>query len=234
MDINVPIVIVHCRGPTRKETRQSEAASYLALAKENGFFGIFPTKWNGDGQNGEGEGGEYECEEHIHLEKRAMDSFQNVLFCLTDYAARYGGGRRELGLGLEHVTIVSHGFKRERFMGDHVKRVGWDADGTRTTFVGLDPEYMGSEGEAEKRRAEQAKKGELQRGLLPWKEDESGGGEILRRKRQLRNIWGVGQGVCESEEVRVRTGVKVYVSDDGEELLVPGEPQPWSRSSKRD
>lgn len=201
-------------GPTRRETQLSEAASYLNLCHDNRFWGLIP------------ESEINSILKRIYLEERAMDSFQNVLFSFSAFYEAFGGGDGN-GEKLDHVTVVSHEFKRERFMELHLKAVGWGAGEKWTSFVGVDPEYMVEEGEESKIRAEEVRRGERERGAEPWRRDERGVGEVLRRKREARNVWGTGMGVCGSEEVRRKIGIRTEVVG-GVEVLKEGR-QPWSR-----
>ena len=84
---------------TRKETERSEAGSYLALAEENDFWGIL------DGEQ----------RERVLLDEQALDSFANLVFGTVRFW-------KSVGRWPERITIVSHAFKRERFLGVHIRR----------------------------------------------------------------------------------------------------------------
>lgn len=104
-------------GPTRGETRRSEARSYADVAAQNGYWGLLP-------------GGA--AAEAILLEERALDSYHNVLFSLTRFHARFGAWPATL-------TLVSHAFKRPRLEA-HCRAIGYPAH--RVAFVGVDPPGM--------------------------------------------------------------------------------------------
>jgi hypothetical protein len=187
---------------TRAEVDRSEARSYLELARENGFWGL---------------GGE----DRVLLEEQALDSFGNLLFGVVGFWRRTGAWPRR-------VTIVSHAFKTERFMGLHVPAMRWP--GERVEFVGIDPGYMREgTGEWDGKRADEVRKGERERGLAVWERDRFGTGEFLRGKRRDRNHWRVGQLLFESEEERVRSGIRSEIVDygDGPEERLKDETQPW-------
>ncbi|CAH0018011.1 unnamed protein product [Clonostachys rhizophaga] len=105
-------ILAYSGGPTRGETRLSEAQSYFNIALENAFWGYSIP----EGQ--------------IILEERALDSYHNVLFSLTLFFSRFGVWPR-------HMTIVSHAFKRPRLIDGHCVAIGWPLG--RASFVGIDP-----------------------------------------------------------------------------------------------
>lgn len=200
-------------GPTRKETAQSEAASYWSVARENDYFGIVTEEER------------EQFEKRILLEERAMDSFQNIVFCLSDFTTRYG---HDGSVDLQHMTIVSHDFKQERFMNDHVPRAAWHEE--NTTFAGIDPDYMSEDNADALARALEVREGERLRGVEVWKMDTiSGGSEALRSKRESRNHWDADQRVCGGKSPR-DLGIKIMITDGGEEVLEPGASQPWTRT----
>ncbi|KAI2627268.1 hypothetical protein GGS26DRAFT_592296 [Hypomontagnella submonticulosa] len=102
-------------GPTRKETRLSEARSYANLARANAYFGHLS---------------EAEAEKRISCEERALDSYYNVLFSLTKFWSDHGTWPKK-------ITIVSHAFKRERLVDCHCGAIGFPLD--RVDFLGVDP-----------------------------------------------------------------------------------------------
>ncbi|KAI0836702.1 hypothetical protein F5Y06DRAFT_298389 [Hypoxylon sp. FL0890] len=111
-------VLMFSGGPTRKETRLSEARSYANIASANAYFGILS---------------EAEAIERISCEERALDSYYNVLFSLVKFWYDYGTWPKKL-------TIVSHAFKRERLVDCHCGAIGFSLD--RVDFVGVDPPGM--------------------------------------------------------------------------------------------
>lgn len=157
----------------------------------------------------------------IGLEEQALDSFGNLVFSVVAFWKRTGSWPGK-------ITIISHGFKRERFLELHVPAMGWPRE--RVEFVGIDPGYMreGS-GEWDGERAEGVRRGERERGTRVWEGDRFGVGMVLRGKRRERNHWGTGQLLFESEEERVRSGIRSEVVDygDGLEERLKDERQPW-------
>ncbi|KAI8956594.1 hypothetical protein F5Y11DRAFT_153431 [Daldinia sp. FL1419] len=115
---NKSSILMFSGGPTRKETRLSEARSYANLATANNFFGIVP---------------ESEVVGRLHYEERALDSYYNILFSLTKF---WSDHRR----WPTTITIVSHAFKRERLVDCHCGAIRFPLD--RTNFVGVDPPGM--------------------------------------------------------------------------------------------
>lgn len=102
-------------GPTRSETVQSEAQSYLELARMNGYWGIVEPSV---------------ASERVFVEPRALDSYQNVLFSILLFFEMY-----------EHwpqvLTIVSHAFKRRRIIDLHCAAIRFPAH--RVRFAGVNP-----------------------------------------------------------------------------------------------
>ncbi|KAI1205163.1 FolC bifunctional protein [Annulohypoxylon truncatum] len=111
-------VLMFSGGPTRKETRLSEAQSYADLASANLYFGILS---------------EAEAAGRISCEERALDSYYNVLFSLIKFWEDHGRWP-------EKLTLVSHAFKRERLVDCHCGAIGFPLD--RVDFVGVDPPGM--------------------------------------------------------------------------------------------
>ncbi|KAG9239625.1 hypothetical protein BJ875DRAFT_479287 [Amylocarpus encephaloides] len=166
-------ILIFSGGPTRAETRRSEARGYLELCIENEYWGIL--------QEGRG------LRERIALEERALDSFQNLLLSIKLFQEKTGGWP-----GL--VTIVSHAFKEARFMELHFPALGWPRE--RVRFVGVDPEYMvAGNAEYDGERSEEVRRGERTYGYECWEEDPLGEGGLLKGKRERRDPWGVGNDV---------------------------------------
>ncbi|GAB1314053.1 hypothetical protein MFIFM68171_04263 [Madurella fahalii] len=200
-------VLVFSGGPTRKETDISEARSYYNLAIANSYFGLLP------------KGGT--SPDRILLEERALDSYHNILYSLILFW-------RQHAVWPARLTIVSHGFKRNRLVDGHCAAIGFPAD--RVDFVGINPPGINAAGlESE----ESGEKTEAMRGVQlaigQWAEDPHGVGEALAKKRRMRNCWGVQQRLFLDEEERARSGVNVRVLGDGTEALVDGGKRPWAR-----
>jgi hypothetical protein len=205
-------LLVFSGSSTRPETSKSEAQGYLDLCHENNFWNIL------DGKR------ELELG-RIVLEEHALDSFSNVVFSIILFW-------REVGIWSSKMTIVSHEFKRGRFMELHIPTVRFPME--RVEFVGIDPGYMVEESEKfDGERAKGVRRGEKQNGYGQWGKDRFGAGEMLRGKRAKRNCYGVGQKLFENEEERRASGVKsrivAWVDEGGpkaEEVLLD-ERQPW-------
>ncbi|KAK8089419.1 hypothetical protein PG997_004380 [Apiospora hydei] len=194
-------VLVLSGGPTRKETKISEAQSYADIAAANDYFGITDAK---------------EAADRILCEPRALDSYYNVLFSLILFWQTYGGNATAWPA---KVTIVSHAFKRERLVDCHCGALGYPL--SRVDFVGIDPPGMvDGTNEAAMKGVSQA--------IAEWKENPHGIGGTLAEKRRKRNPWGVSQALFYSTQLRSQSGVKTIVADDGEEVLDPSATQPWS------
>ncbi|RYP49059.1 hypothetical protein DL768_005149 [Monosporascus sp. mg162] len=193
-------VLMFSGGPTRKETRLSEARSYANLATANSFFGIIPES----------------SSPKVVCEGRALDSYSNVLLSLIQFWQDHGN------VWPEHITIVSHAFKRERLVDCHCGAIGFPLD--RVNFVGIDPPGM-ADG-----TNEAASKGVVE-AVTQWLEDPHGKGNVLAGKRKKRNPWGVSQLLFSTEEGRKRSGVRSEIREDGQEYLSEGSPQPWSYSN---
>jgi hypothetical protein len=177
------------RGPTRPETRISEADSYVHLSQVHNYWGLLSSR----------------LQERVVVERRSLDSFHNLLFSLTKFY-------EATGFWPEHVTIISNEFKRARFLELHCKALDWPAD--RVTFVGIDPEYMSRDLE----RAVSVRDGERRNGFDPWQRDMLGWGEELEAKRKRRNPWLVKQTLFESDDIRGKSGVHYSVLDHREVL----------------
>ena len=208
-------ILVFSGSKTRSETQKSEARSYLDLCLDNDFWGVF-------GSGDEDDGGREGILKRIVLEEQALDSFANFVLGVLRFW-------KETGIWPSKITIISHAFKRARFLDLHVKAARWSM--AKVGFVGIDPTYMvmGSD-EWDEKRTERVLRGERERGYRAWEQDMLGCGSVLRGKRRERNFWCVGQAWFGSEEERVRSGIRLRVVNDGfggvEEALLD-EKQPW-------
>ncbi|KAL8681466.1 MAG: hypothetical protein Q9186_002412 [Xanthomendoza sp. 1 TL-2023] len=100
----------------------------------------------------------------------STDSFQNTLFPLLLF-------RRLYSTNPTHITIISHAFKRPRFLDLHIPAICWPI--RKFTFIGIDP----PESVTPKAVLEE---GERMRGYGVWKGDLYGVGEVLEGKRRGR------------------------------------------------
>lgn len=198
----------------------SEARSYLNLCLEWGFWGIISPDEALGPESGLGDGKEKGRIRRMLLEEQALDSFGNLVFSVIRFW-------REVGSWPKKVTVVSHGFKRARFLDLHIKGMRWPRE--RVEFLGIDPGYLERGEDWDEVRAERVLRGEQERGYEAWREDLRGTGEGLREKRGARNRWGVNQVLFESEEERRRSGVRSQVVDYGRGVMeeVLDEKQPW-------
>ena len=126
----------------------------------------------------------------IGTEEHAVDSYQNLLFSILRFHVMTGRFPA-------HVIIISHGFKKRRFLELHAPAVHWPP--RNITFVGLDPPQHVV-------RREVLDAGESTRGYKAFEEDPYGTGTLLQAKRQGRgwrneykSLWNasVGDGVTE-------------------------------------
>ncbi|PVH85303.1 hypothetical protein DL98DRAFT_568486 [Cadophora sp. DSE1049] len=227
-------LLVFSGSKTRPEIDKSEARSYLYYCLVNNFWGILPPKTDND------ESVTANLRSRILLEEQALDSFHNILFSLLLFwktASRWP----------EKMTIISHAFKRARFMELHIPALRFPLH--RVVYVGIDPGYMqpsilgeGGIGEGNKEydagRSEEVRRGERERGFGVWVGDPRGERAVLRGKRTGRWCWGVDQRWFEDDEERRESGVVSrrveWVGVDGmvrerrlvEEVLGSGR-QPW-------
>lgn len=164
---------------TRREVDRSEAQGYLDLLRDNSFFGLLSSLAKHERED--------LVKARILLEEKALDSFGNVLFSMI-------GFWRQTRTWPEKITIVSHEFKRERFMELHVKTLKLTVSHITVEYSGIDPGYMVQAAkEFSEARTEEVRKGELERGYRAWEHDLWGKGQLLREKRWKRNTWSVSQ-----------------------------------------
>ncbi|KAJ9247305.1 hypothetical protein DTO280E4_854 [Paecilomyces variotii] len=176
-------LLVFSGGPTKKsKTDLSEGESYLNLARENSIF-----------TNTEASGPATSVNPaRIIAETHATDSYQNVLFSLLRF-------RLYTGRYPDRITVVSHEFKRRRFLDYHFPAIGWiprtiaenassmqgwEGEGCRVHFVGINPP-------PEITSPESLVEGEEKRGVALWEKDLYGTGPKLVEKRRKRG-WGDG------------------------------------------
>ncbi|KAF7545806.1 hypothetical protein G7046_g9471 [Stylonectria norvegica] len=164
-------VLVFSGGPTRSETRLSEAQSYANLAARSGYWGFLPGEPSPD---------------DILVEDRALDSYYNVLFSLTLFYTRFHAWP-------SRITLISHDFKRERLIDGHCTALGFPLE--RVSFFGIDPPGMAA-AEDSKEKALQG----VGTAMKEWSADPHGRGKGLAGKRARRNPWGVRQSVFEDLE----------------------------------
>lgn len=193
------------------------------LARDNGFFR--------SGQDGSLNTA------NILAETHATDSYQNILFSILLYRRH----TKFLSAYPEKITIVTHDFKRDRFLDLHLPAIGIgkpaqavDAatalsmsqqneqqaskTGTTINFIGINPPE-------DITPLSELVDGEEKRGISLWKRDLYGTGEVLSRKRRERG-WNDEQerAVLEGEENEV---VKRLVRWQGEGIFPDMDGLPW-------
>jgi hypothetical protein len=197
---------------TRAEVDKSEAQSYFDLCVSNDFWNIVRTG---------------EAKAMILLEEQALDSFSNILFSILMIW-------KQTGHFPEKITIVSHKFKKERFMELHVPAIRFPRG--MVVFLGIDPEYMREESESwDEVRAAEVRRGSREKGFGEWERDPLGSGNVLSGKRRGRNPWGVSQVWFETGEEKERSGVKsiLRISEaQFEEEFLTDERQPWEEDGQ--
>ncbi|RKU44373.1 hypothetical protein DL546_002845 [Coniochaeta pulveracea] len=213
-------VLVFSGGPTWKETKLSEATSYYNLATANEYFGLLP-----DSQELAEAG-------RILVEERALDSYYNILFSLVLFW-------RTHAVWPEHVTIVSHAFKKARLVDGHCAAIGFPLD--RVDFIGINPpgieetpapDQGGNGGLALSEHAASVKAAVMtgvSQTLDDWVKDPHGVGEVLAGKRRKRNPWSIDQRLFVNDNERRQSGVQTRILDDGTEALADGKVQPWAQ-----
>ncbi|CEI67322.1 hypothetical protein FVEN_g5777 [Fusarium venenatum] len=159
--------LVFSGAATRKESQVSEAAGYKNIAAANDYWGLLPDE---------------KARDAVLLEERALDSYHNILFSRSLIYSRFKTWPT-------HITVVSHGFKKERLIDGHCSAIELNLD--RVNFIGIDPPGMVAASKDQDK--EDAMKG-VGLALGEWKDDPHGTGEVLAEKRAKRNPWGVWQG----------------------------------------
>lgn len=110
-------------------------------------------------------------EKRIQTEDFATDSYQNLLFSILLF-------RKQTFRYPHHITIVSHAFKRARFLNIHCQSIGWPLE--RVSYVGINPpEEITAEGELIENEA---------KAVAAWREDLYGTRQELASKR-LKRGW---------------------------------------------
>ncbi|KAJ5623481.1 hypothetical protein N7490_012086 [Penicillium lividum] len=160
-------LLVFSGGPTKKpRTNLSEGQSYLKLSEENNYFQDPASVSEVDTSR-------------IISEDFATDSYQNVLFSILRF-------RLHVGIYPQRVTVVTHEFKRARFMECHFPAVGLlprvhctDAGAGQVSVIGINPPE-------EVTSLESLVRGESGKGIGLWRQDLYGVGEDLAGKRNNR------------------------------------------------
>lgn len=196
-------------GPTRKETPLSEAQSYLDLAVANNFWNLLDPVPSHPQNPPSADRARQTPSPEILIDPRALDSYHNILYPLTLFHSRHSRFP-------EHLTIISHAFKRRRIVDLHCAAIGFPLD--RVTY--LSPTHLGAD---EPASMDGVKKAEEE-----WERDPHGRGEGLAGKRRGRNPWGMWQGVFPNDAEWEGSGL-VVLGDGEEQRLDPDAPRPFTR-----
>ena len=156
-------------------------------------------------------------------ENRATDSYQNVLFSLVRF-------KEYAGVYPQRVTVVTHEFKRARFMKCHFPAVGLlpvdlgqEVYEQKVSVIGMNPPE-------EVTTSESLMRGELRSGIGLWKTDLYGVNECLGSKRAKRG-WSNGR-VEEFSSMDIEDVVLELLRYDGgkdrNEWFSKREDLPWS------
>ncbi|KAJ5111512.1 hypothetical protein N7532_002047 [Penicillium argentinense] len=165
---SINIELIFLRGPTKKSrTETSEGQSYLNLCKDNNFFTFLFPKSPIDPSR-------------VLSECHATDSYQNVLFSLLQF-------RFHTGIYPRRFTVVTHEFKRTRFMECHFPALGLlpfangkeQVESDKISVIGINPPE-------EVTPLETLVRGEMSKGIALWKQDLYGVGGELSKKRSTR------------------------------------------------
>lgn len=223
-------LLVVSGGCTRREVEKSESRGYFEVGVRMGVWG------EGDLENG-----------RIVLEEAALDSWENLVRGLV-------GFWRATGAWPGKISIVSLGFKRERFLELHCRGLGLGLEverggkggeeksrkgkgrGVEVIFEGINPDFMNEQSaEFDAEKCEDTLRGEREKGYGEWKRDLWGTGRVLRGKRAGRDCWGregEERKLFECEKERARSGVTTRWLERGEgvrseEVIEEGAVLPW-------
>ena len=163
----------------------TEAQSYLNVAKERGFL-------------------DRELEDRVFLEAWATDSFQNIELSVMQFPVwvkRLQGRCTDKKFQRDQTSpewpkkliVVSHDFKRSRFLDLHLPALRWPPD--KVQYIGIDPPFSQS-------KMTEIKEGDMKRGYGAWADDLYGSRDALRRKGRERG-WD-----CEAFESEVLTAAE--------------------------
>ncbi|KIV81773.1 hypothetical protein PV11_03933 [Exophiala sideris] len=174
-------LLVFSGGATKKDrTDKSEGEAYLNVAIERNLFGLETTPPS--------------LHQRMFVDRFATDSYQNVLCSLVQFpllVAEYQRRKVQTEDGTNpaaeadvnedvvfpsKLTIVSHEFKRSRFLDLHLPAMRW---GRETHYVGINPPFDAV-------KMAEIKVGDRLRGYGAWEKDLYGVGEVLSRKRKGR------------------------------------------------
>ncbi|RHZ48883.1 uncharacterized protein CDV56_103618 [Aspergillus thermomutatus] len=202
-------LLVFSGGPTKKDrTDIAEGASYHNLAKDNDYFSC-SSRIDPD---------------RVIAETNATDSYQNVLFSLLRFRSCVGAYPRK-------ITVVTHEFKRQRFMECHFPALGLrrpfgESEGQAScsgVVIGINPPE-------EVTPLASLISGEEKSGIGLWRRDPYGVGEELAAKRVKRG-WMPGM----EDELFVNMELEAVVEElirwhggvNGDKLFPKLDQLPW-------
>ncbi|RAL09081.1 DUF218 domain protein [Aspergillus homomorphus CBS 101889] len=166
-------LLVFSGGPTKQDrTSLAEGESYFNLAKDNAFFNLTPSISSSSTTS---------LTTRITTENHATDSHQNLLFSLLKFrsvTARYP----------TRITVVTHEFKRARFLEVHFPALGL---GKRVDGGGVEMRVVGINPPPDVTPLEVLVEGEEKGGIGVWRGDRYGSGCVLGGKR-VRRGWDEG------------------------------------------
>ncbi|KAJ5151373.1 uncharacterized protein N7482_010625 [Penicillium canariense] len=189
-------LLVFSGGATKKlRTDLSEGQSYLNLALENNYFQNEADRPRIDPSR-------------VIAEPHATDSYQNGLFSLLQF-------RFYTGVYPRRVTVVTHEFKRARFMECHFPALGLLPLSGREEFIDADRvAVIGINPPEEVTTAESLIQGESLRGIGLWRRDLYGVAQDLAGKRSNRG-WSPGMTQQEFVNRGLEDAVEQLVCWDG-------------------
>ncbi|PTU21545.1 hypothetical protein P175DRAFT_0476806 [Aspergillus ochraceoroseus IBT 24754] len=195
-------LLVFSGGATKRPaTELTEGESYLNLVESNAYYS-YSARINPS---------------QITVDPYATDSYQNVLFSVLRF-------RLYTGMYPESITVVTHEFKRRRFLECHFPALGIK-EGVSVHVIGINPPE-------EVTSLESLVEGEEKKGIGLWKGDRYGIGRELGRKRAQRG-WREGM----EEGVFLGVGLEPVVEElvcwdgglGGNEWFVKMDQLPWCR-----
>ncbi|KIW74813.1 hypothetical protein Z517_11583 [Fonsecaea pedrosoi CBS 271.37] len=161
------------------KTPITEGDGYLNVAIEHGLFGLdnnsttIPT-----------------LRQRIFVDRYATDSYQNILCSLVQFPLfvrqllseqqqqQHGQAATKAPFPTK-LTIVSHAFKRARFLDLHLPALGFPPASASTVFIGINPPFTAT-------KLAEIEEGDRLRGYGAWEKDLYGAGEGLSQKREKR------------------------------------------------
>lgn len=168
--------------------------------------------------------------QRIFVDRFATDSYQNILFSLIQFPLfvqelqRHTNNTSQPMRFPDKISIVSHDFKRTRFLDLHLPALRWHRE---AAFIGINPPF-------DPVKMMEIEEGDRLRGFGAWKKDIYGSGAALAQKRRARG-WNEdefkAQVLTRLPVGTVREQIENFVArrNDGQNLTKVYEGQlPWS------